>query len=121
MVVDGDRVFGKVNSATDYDWFAIDVPAGRSDLVLDVEAWYLGSPADIRLELYNPDGVRHTYDSHSNEDGAYDLDPYLTSSVTAEGRWTVKLLPEVDEEGNSEGGGGNAFWYVLDVGVTSTK
>ncbi|MCK6506422.1 hypothetical protein L6R53_24120 [Myxococcota bacterium] len=119
VVVDGDRVFGKMNSTTDYDWYALELPEGRSDIVVDIEAWKYGSPADIRLEFYRPDGTRYTWDSHTSEEGAYDLDPKLTPSVTYGGTWTVKVMPEVDDQGSLEGGGGAAYWYVMDVSVES--
>lgn len=113
----GDRIFGKMNTATDYDWYYLELEEGRSDIILNIEAWFYGSPADTRVELYKPSGSLYRADSYSNEGGAYNLDPYLTASPTEGGIWTVKILPEVDSEGNSEGGGGSAFWYVLDVSV----
>lgn len=119
VVVDGDRIYGRMNTSTDYDWYALELPEGRTDLVIDIEAFKYGSPADIRMEFYRPDGTRYTASSNTSDEGINDADPKLTPSVTYGGTWTVKVMPETDDEGNLEGGGGSAFWYVLDVSITS--
>lgn len=119
VVVDGDRVFGRINATTDYDWFAVELPEGQSDITFDVEAYKYGSPADIRMELYRPNGTLYTYSASTSDEGLNDLDPKLARTVTYGGTWTVKLMTEVDDDGSLQGGGGIAYWYVLDVRVQS--
>jgi len=116
-VADGDRIYGLMDSTIDYDWYSLEVPEGRTDIVLDIDAWFYGSPADTRIELYKPDGTLFRSNSASNREGFYDLDPYLSTSLTEPGVWTFKVMPEIAENGS--GGGGRAFWYVLDVSTTS--
>ena len=111
----GDRVFGRIDSTTDVDWFAFDLPEGRTDLLIDVDAWYFGSPADTRIELFKPDGESFRESgSRADSPEGYDLDPYLSASVTEGGRWTVKIFPEPKSE-TGAGGGGRAYWYVLKI------
>ncbi|MCB9777114.1 MAG: hypothetical protein H6742_00955 [Alphaproteobacteria bacterium] len=121
MLENHQRVLGIMDSTIDLDWYAIELPDERVDITIDIDAWYLGSPADVRVELYKPDGTYFRGDSYSNESGYSDLDPYLTASPNAGGAWGIKILPEVDGNGNSEGGGGAAFWYVVDVSWEATE
>lgn len=117
-IAHGDRIFARMDSTIDIDWFALTLPEGRSDVSLDIEAWYHGSPADTRVELYKPDGSYFAADSYNNESGAYDLDPWMQVSPTEGGTWYVKVFPEASSEGGGSAGGGEAFWYVMDVQVT---
>lgn len=117
LIEAGDRRFARIDSATDYDWYTFELGEGTHDLVLDIDAWFFGSPADVELELYAPDGSLERTDSSSNESGYYNLDPFMTTTVTEAGTWTLRVQPESDSEGYSMGGGGTAFWYVLDVGI----
>lgn len=120
-ITSGDRRFSRIDSATDYDWYSFELGEGTHDLTLDIDAWFFGSPVDVELELYAPDGTLEKSDSSSNEEGYYNLDPYLTATVTEAGLWTLRVQPETNDEGYSLGGGGSAFWYVLDVGVETRE
>lgn len=114
LVAHGDRVFAYMDTAVDIDWFALELPEGRSDVTLDVDAWYFGSPANVRVELYDPSGTRFLGSSGDSSTGDTNYDPRLVGSPTQGGTWTIKVQPE---PGSSESGGGAAFWYVLDVAV----
>jgi len=59
-VVSGDVVFGTMEGnpgLPDRDWFAIDLPSGKQTLTVSVEAWTLGSAADVTLYLVDDGGA----------------------------------------------------------------
>ncbi|RME24696.1 MAG: hypothetical protein D6798_10620 [Deltaproteobacteria bacterium] len=111
-ITSGDRRLAFMNSTTDIDWYAIELPEGGAPVTIDVDAWYYGSPADVRAEFYEPDATTlFRAASGSTTNGANDLDPHLEPSPTEGGTWYVKVIPD------SSGGGGAAYWYVIEVDI----
>jgi hypothetical protein len=58
-VVSGDVVFGTMEGnpgLPDRDWFTIEIPPGKQTLTVSVEAWGLGSSADLTLYLVDSAG-----------------------------------------------------------------
>lgn len=115
-VADGDRVFAKMNTSADIDWYRIELPEGRVDLTLDIDGWQYGSPADTTLFFYRSDGTKygHSYGNSGASSGGTNADPKYDASPTSGGTWYIKIFPDVDDVGGS---GGAAYWYVLDVSV----
>ncbi len=113
LVEAGDRIFGIIEAASDADWFLVEVPAPEDDekinIVARVYAWNYGSPLDGHLYLYDPD---ESYSTGANiGEDSYDKDPILEKTATAGGTWGIKLAPH-------DGiGGGEAYWYVLEIDV----
>ncbi len=113
-ITSGDRRFGRIDSATDYDWYSLEVGEGVHDVTIDIDAFQYDSPADVMVELYDPSGTYYRKDSSSNESGTYNADPLLSATLTTAGTWTFKVQPETDSSGSSLAGGGKAFWYVVE-------
>lgn len=55
-VANGDRIFANFLGIGDQDHYRIDVPPGKTELTLDVEAFAFGSAAWVSLSLFNDDG-----------------------------------------------------------------
>ncbi len=120
-IASGERLFAYMETSSDIDWFAFEVPTDDAYITLDIDAWFYGSPSDVQIALYKPDGTYQEGDSASNHDGAHDLDPLLSTHLTEAGTWYAKVSPQVADANNSDGGGGAAFWYVLELTVEDAR
>lgn len=105
----GDRVFAVLETAfgADQDWYQITIPDdGLTYAVhLRIEAWNYGSPADMQLELYNPDQERKKL--RDAGDYSYDLDATLDYTTSTPGTWYIRAKSGVDAVGA-------LYWYVLE-------
>ena len=109
----GERVLGTVADLfSPEDWYAMDVPAGRHQLRIDVDAFGLGSPGDFSIWLYDdrleplPEGCRVC----EIDDGAtgQERDPYF--EYTSNGNETI-FVSIRDVESRA----GPAYWYWLQL------
>jgi hypothetical protein len=103
-LVAGDAVLADIEDASDVDWYAVRVPAGKRTLVLDIDAYTFGSAGNFELSLYDEDAVLIAA-AFAGEQG-WERDAWL--SYTSEGDETVYL--NVREE---DGRSGRPYWYLL--------
>lgn len=103
----GDRIYGVVSSGTDRDWYSFELPEGKTDLSIKIEAWNYGSPLDSLISLYDPAEVKVV----TSDRGAtsQDKDAVIEYSVTEAGTWAVVVK---FDSGEASGG---LFWYVIQV------
>lgn len=103
----GDRIYGVVSEGTDRDWFSFELPEGKTDLTITIEAWNHGSPLDSKIDLYDPTETKVT----SSDRGAtsQDQDAVIEHSVTDPGTWAVVVK---FDSGEASGG---IYWYVIQV------
>jgi len=105
IVMDGDRVFGRVEK-TGNDWYALDLTDERTEVVVQTDAWIHGSPLNPEIEVEGPDG--ETIDYSNTHDSGYNFDAKVSFTAQEAGRYLIRL-------GAVDGFGGLPYWYVLDV------
>ena len=76
----------------------------EATIQIKVEAWNFGSPADVYVEVYNPDQVLKK--SRDYGDYSYDLDPAFQYTTTTPGNWYLRVKESHDA-------GGPLYWYVM--------
>lgn len=79
-------VNGRLEKSGDVDSYAVELKAGQT-LVASVEAFTLASPVDAVLRVVDARGVQVAF----NHDGST-LDPFLTYTATAAGRFVVQVF-----------------------------
>ncbi len=109
VVAGGQQVAGRIDSVGDQDWFKILVPAGKQHVVVDVEAYGLGSPANLTLFAYEA-GLGQGPRAVANGLAGNGTDPYW--SFDSNGNETLWF--RLEELGSK---GGSAWWYGLVVTV----
>jgi hypothetical protein len=113
----GQRIFGVVDSATQYDWYAFTTPTEKSTVSVKVQAQGFGSPLTPRLQLYftkaETDGsftdvLQDTWDKSSE---SASLDPDFTRAAGDGSIWYLKVRyrPETPY--------GDLYWYIIEVEV----
>ncbi len=115
LVTSGERIFGLMETGTDRDWYRVAVPEGRSTLTATIEAWNYGSPANTPLSYRDPCGDKPTDATVTSGATGADWDPVLVRNLSDAGEWYVLVKPD----DNSAGVGGELYWYVLTVEVTT--
>ncbi len=120
-VAPGDAVFGDMGGNLDGDWFRIDVPPGKHELVVDVTAYAEGSAGDFVLYLSDaggnllPMGCNPSTTCATRGDP---VDPALHDPVLS---WTSdgneQLFVKIAEEGFQWG---RHTWYVIAFSLEST-
>ena len=106
----GDTVFAGVSSVSDLDWYRITTPYdGEQTLTFTVTAFKEGSAADIKLLLYDSDGVTLLREKRTG-DITYDRDPAFTKKIT--GQKDLYLLARTED-----GRGSRFHWYTLSISV----
>ncbi len=109
-VAAGDQACGFIDSSTDQDFFALELPPGKSTITARVVAWNEGSPVNTDLALYEPGGTLALLEVAG--DYSTDLDPLLEYTTNDGGTWYLRVRPQA--------GGGALAWYMLDVQVDSS-
>lgn len=109
----GETYFGIVSSGSDLDWFVLDLPEGENTITARIYAWNYGSPLLSRLRLYDPDATK-VKDINYGEN-ATDPDAILTYKTSTPGPWGVLV------SSRTSAGGSEAYWYVLELTVETTK
>jgi hypothetical protein len=104
-LANGDTLCGVTGTSDNGDVYRIEIPEGRTDVVLEVIAWQLGSPADITITLYDPTG--ETVSSEAYGELSTDLDPTLERTILEPGVWFVEI--------ESPPAVGDLYWYGLKV------
>jgi hypothetical protein len=106
----GDRLWGVLgNSRNDLaDNYFLSVPAGRSTVRVEVQAWRYGSPLNAKLSLLDPGG--NVKRSRSYEGDSWDPIVEYTITVDEAQTWSLELVKANDYFGPYH-------WYVLDVSV----
>lgn len=124
VVADGDVILGTIDgngALADLDWFRVDVPAGKHTLTVDLDAYDLGSAADLTVRLYDqaltplPLGCRDPCGGPACTPCAFEggiqgveFDP-LAVLESAGGE---TLYVQVLEDGSREG---PASWYAMTI------
>ncbi|MBA2321244.1 MAG: hypothetical protein H0V89_08815 [Deltaproteobacteria bacterium] len=103
LVSSGQRVEGLIGEPADQDWYKVLVPAGRHTVVVDVDAYGLGSPTDLSVYAYE-NGVDAAPLTVAFGLAGAGADPYW--SYVSSGNETLWFRLE---EGNNSGG--SAWWY----------
>jgi hypothetical protein len=110
-VVDGDRVFGRIEHGLRYDWFELEVTEDREDVSIETDSWSHGSPLNPEIMVEGPDGTEigsaFTHDSASN------FDAKVAFTATEPGTYKIRVGSCCAGDGARPGGLPN--WYVLDV------
>ncbi|MEQ1502675.1 MAG: hypothetical protein ABMB14_10615 [Myxococcota bacterium] len=126
VIADGDAVFGTIEgngALPDFDWYVLTVPAGSHTLVVDVDAFDLGSSANLTAFLFDrdlqklPDGCKTTCgptdplcETCALDEGipGLDLDPVGQYDSLGAELVYIQVFEANDREGP-------ANWYVLNV------
>ncbi len=116
----GDVILGTIDSASDYDWFHIQVPDAGEKIAWDfeVEAYTSGSPLASRLSLYDDqivgadvDDVDFLATSFADTDN-FDRDPHIEIQSEGAADWYL-LIKNPATDGDD---GGSAFhWYSITI------
>lgn len=102
----GDTVFGTIEEAGDFDWYVLTFGPGSQKITFNVEAFVHGSPANLKIELYDAEGTLLRTDYAGEID--YDPDPWFEKRVVTDTAWYVLLRTEDDR-------GSPFHWYTLSV------
>jgi hypothetical protein len=110
----GDAVCGRFETASEFDWFAVDLTAGRP-VTIALLAWGLGSDSDVTLRLQGPAGnvLANLVDDRGgigqqNQPEGVDRDARLSAfSPTTSGRHTIRVSQ------GSAVSGATAFYVLL--------
>lgn len=102
----GQRVLGGIGEVGDFDWYVVTLPEEEATVTFDVQAYVHGSPANLKIELYDADGAFLREDFTGEID--YDLDPWFEKRVTGATTWYVLVRTEDDR-------GGPFHWYTLSI------
>jgi hypothetical protein len=113
ILEDEDVVFGTFFEPEDTDWYQIPIPADTASVELVIEALQHGSPADIRLELYESTELNFIGTILSAADGTTG-DPADERSTTGDTVWFIKV---VDRQSR----GSFAHWYTLSVDLKGAE
>jgi hypothetical protein len=108
----GDSLWGTVASSSDLDWFSLEIPEGKVEVDVDVDAWMYGSPADVKISAYDPDGTWFAKSLYG--DTVYDQDPHLEFTPDQSGTWGLLIREEHSK-------GSPMYWYVVRVTVTESE
>lgn len=103
----GDRVFARIESSSDRDWYIVEIPDGKTLVSLRIEAWNFGSPLHAVLSLYGPGGADVLKET-DHGDHASDLDPSFETDVSEAGEYGILVKSD-------EGSGSPLYWYVLEA------
>ena len=101
-------VFGSLSDARDQDWYTIEVPIGRHEVVFDVDAHEFGSAGDF--EIQRVDGSGSVVQTVTSGELGWEPDPRLERHSTEVETIRVRVLDEGRMTGLSA-------WYVLHVRV----
>lgn len=110
-VADGDRVFGRVEHGARYDWFSLEVPDVRTDVVVQTDSWIHGSPLNPEIMVEGPDGEE--VDRAYQHDASTNYDAKLAFTATEPGNYLIRVGTCC--QGETSRTGGLPSWYVLDV------
>jgi len=77
---------GRLEKAGDVDYLAVKLEAGKW-LIAAVDAYALGSPIDVNLQLLDERGVRIAF----NSDAAQNIDPFLAAKIEKAGTYVLSL------------------------------
>jgi hypothetical protein len=112
VVASGDRVEAVLEAGADQDWYQVAVPGGRHTVTVDVEAYDVGSPANVTLFAYEA-GVAGAPRAVPSGVGGAGFDPYWT--FESDGNETLWFRIEEDLSK-----GGPAWWYGFVVTVEAS-
>lgn len=101
-------VFGTLSDSKDQDWYTVEVPIGRHDVVFDVDAHELGSAGDF--EIQRVDAAGSVVQTVTSGVLGWEPDPLLERHVTEVETLRVRVI----EQGRLTGA---PAWYVLHVHV----
>ncbi len=116
VVTSGQCLFGSMvgnGALEDFDWYRIAVPAGKHTLTLDVDAWDVGSSADLTILLWNdrlenlPLGCNQC-EFRGGQISGVDLDPFAVYDSAGDEIVWVQVFDARGEESP-------AGWYALHV------
>ena len=116
-LVDGMRLFGRLERIPERDFFYVDVTDERTKVTIETDSWMHGSPLNPCLIIVsNPDGPVDSDDQTwvCKHDSASNYDAKLEFETRAAGRYTIKLTDGATDPGAS---GGTPFWYVLNTSL----
>lgn len=109
-LAEGDVMFAISDYTDDLDNFKISIPDERERYVkVTVVANAEGSPADMRVIAYEPDGTYRK--AASSGASAYDRDPILEFTTDVAGDWIIELREDYSK-------GSPWYWYTLSVEIS---
>lgn len=101
-----ERIFGTISDSEDIDWFHITTPADATAVILDIEAYSLGSPLNTSLVIRDAEGDIVKWVTSGEID--YDLDPHAEIKTEGAQDWYLQVF-NPDEKGS------RFHWYTLVV------
>jgi hypothetical protein len=112
-IADGDRVFGRVEYISRYDYFTLNIEDEKSAVELEIEAYRFGSPLNAQLVVTDPSGAEVDRVSHNGSSP----DPRISFTALDPGAYTVRV-GACCEGDSSPSHVGLPYWYVLSTTVT---
>ena len=107
VLEEGMVVFGRASETLEEDWYLVQPPSGKHEVIVTVTAFAVGSPMDARMKLYDSDATLLEIAHRGTQ--AYDRDPVLTRNSDGDEDWWLIVR---EEDGAS---GGSAYWYTIEV------
>ena len=104
VLVSGDMVFGWLEDAIDTDWYAVDLPAGKQTLHIDVDAWDFGSAGDFKIIAYDEEET--LLGTWMTGEMGWEVDPYVT--LTVPGNQTIRFRIAEQRDRSSP-----ICWYMI--------
>ena len=104
----GDRVLGWFQDALDIDWFAVDLPAGKQTIEIDIDAWEEGSAGNFKLIVYDESGT--SLGTFYGGEMGWEQDPYVQLSVPGNQRIVFRVAEEQDRSSAM-------CWYLLKLNL----
>lgn len=101
-----ERVFGTLSDSDDTDWYHLVTPEGANAIIIDVEAFKLGSPLDSTVVVRDAEGKIVKWIASGEID--YDLDPHSEIKVEGVQDWTIEIF-------NPSQQGSRFHWYTLTI------
>lgn len=110
-VESGDRVFGRIEHGARYDWYQIEVPDERTDVVIETDSWIHGSPLNPEILVEGPDGEE--VDRAFKHDAVSNYDAKVAFTATEPGPYLIRVGTCCED--STARTGGLPSWYVLNV------
>ena len=108
LLESGDRVLGWFDDSLDVDWFAVDLPAGKQTLEIDIDAWEVGSAGNFKVILYDESGT--SLGTYLSGETGWEQDPLARISVPGNQRIVFRVAEEQDRSSAM-------CWYLLKLKV----
>ena len=80
---------GRVEHGARYDWFSLEVPDERTDVVVQTDSWIHGSPLNPEIMVEGPDGEE--VDRAYQHDASSNYDAKVEFTATEPGNYLIRV------------------------------